>query len=336
MITNVNCRGLEMGNKLGCKKARLVVETFFLIKSGQATTKSELSDALGTKIDNIENYIEELNLDFETDIYLKRRAGDNQEGKYFVRNDGILEGIKRNNTITADDVMIIISSLIQSQSFMENKMSIIKNNLLDFLPKNEGKKLKEMLHFEKRKNYSDDGIKANIEQIRKAIAEEKKITFMYRSPKGIFKRYKVIPYSFASNLGMFYIIAKNEEIGSLRNFRIDRIRDVKILDEEGKKEEEFNVNNYLKKTWNMYGGPETKVLIKFKNNCKTVVTERNMVEGRMIEEDKDYFTYEFICNGTGGIKIWIMGFGGDAEVLEPLELREEIKEMAQDMVKVYR
>ncbi|OOM78805.1 WYL domain-containing protein [Clostridium sp. BL-8] len=324
-----------MGNKLGCKKARIVVETFFLIKSGQATTKSELSDALGTKIDNIENYIEELNMDFGTDIYLKRRAGDNQEGKYFVRDDGILGNLKRNNTITADDVMIILSSLIQSQSFMENKMSIIKNNLLDFLPKNEGEKLKEMLHFEKRKNHSDDDIKDNMEQIRKSIADEKKIIFMYKNSEGKFKRHRVTPYSFASNLGMFYIIAKSEEWDSLSHFRIDRMREVKILDEEGIKEEKFNVNNYLKKTWNMYGGSETKVLVKFKDGCKTVVTERNMVEGRMVEEDKDYFIYEFICNGTKGIKLWIMGFGGDAEVLEPVELREEIKEMAENMIKTY-
>ncbi|MCB2340344.1 hypothetical protein [Clostridium estertheticum] len=37
--------------------------------------------------------------------------------------------------ITADDVNLILVSLIQSQTFMETKMAIIKNSLLRLLPK---------------------------------------------------------------------------------------------------------------------------------------------------------------------------------------------------------
>lgn len=110
--------------------------------------------------------------------------------------------------------------------------------------------------------------------------------------------------------------------------------DVKILEEKGKRLEKFNVYNYLKKTWYMYAGSETKVLVRFKNSCKKVVIERSMVEGGIVEEDKDYFTYEFICNGTKGIKLWLMDFE-DVEVLEPVELRKEIKEAVKDMLKAY-
>ena len=312
------------------KKARLIFEMFFLIKSGQATTKKELTTLFDTSIDTIELYVKELNADFETGIYIKKGTNN-----YVVEQEGIMGLLKRNYPITADDVMIILSSLMQSQPFMETKMSIIKNSLLGLLPEDESKKLRDMLYFEKRKDYDDQSIEFNMTKIRKAITEEKKITFMYTNYEGNHKSYKIIPYSFACELGKYYIICKMEDRDSLSHLRIDRMGDVRILEEEGKRLEEFNVYNYLKKTWYMYGGRETRVLVKFKNGCKKVVTERNMAEGRIVEEDEDYFTYEFICNGTMGIKLWLMGFGGEAEVLEPVELREEIKETVEKMMKVY-
>lgn len=319
-----------MPSYLGYKKARLIFETFFLIKSGQATKKQDIAGYLDTSIDNIENYVKELNADFGTEICF-----DNSEKKYVIKQDGVMGLLRRNQILTADDVMIILSSLMQSQSFMETKISIIKNSLLNLLPENESKKLKEILYFEKRSNYDDQGIEFNMTKIRKAIAEEKKITFMYINGKGEHKSKKVIPYSFACELGKYYIICKMEDRESLSHLRIDRMGDIRILEEAGKRLEKFNVYNYLKKTWYMYGGEETKVLVKFKNGCKTVVTERNMAEGRMVEEDRDYFTYEFTCNGTDGIKLWLMGFGGDAEVLEPVEFREEIKKTVESMIKTY-
>jgi len=312
------------------KKSRLIFETFFLIKSGQATTKKELAELFETAVETIENYVNELNTDFQTDIHIKRGTD-----RYVVEQEGIMGLMKRNFPLTADDVMIIISSLMQSQAFMETKMSIIKNSLLGLLPEEESKKLKDMLHFEKSRNNEGQSIEFNITKIRKAITEEKKISFTYRNYEGIPKTFKVIPYSFACELGKYYIIAKPEDKDSLTHLRIDRMGDVRILDEEGKRIEEFNVYNYLKKTWYMYSGPETKVLVKFKAGCRKVVTERNMAEGRIVEENDNYFTYEFICNGTKGIKLWLLGFGGEAEVLKPEEFREEMRETVRSMMQVY-
>ncbi|KGK86571.1 WYL domain-containing protein [Clostridium sp. HMP27] len=311
-------------------KPRLLFDTFYLIKSGQATNKKELASLFETSEKTISNYIKQLNSDFQTLITF-----DEDNGRYIIEHEGTMGLLKRNYPITADDVMIIISTLMQSQSFMETKMSIIKNSLLSLLPEEESKKLKEMLHFEKTNNYDDQNIEFNMMKIRKAITEEKKITFNYKSYEGKRKNYKIVPYSFAYDLGKFYIIGKPEDKDFLMHLRIDRIGDVQILQEEGKRLEEFNVYNYLKKTWYMYGGSEIKVLVRFKNTCKKVVTERNMVEGRIIEEDENYFKYEFICNGTKGIKLWLLGFGGQAEILEPVELREEMKEIVQNMIKVY-
>jgi len=95
------------------------------------------------------------------------------------------------------------------------------------------------------------------------------------------------------------------------------------------------VHDYLKRTWYMYGGDETRVKVKFNNRCYKIVTEKSLLEGSLIEENEDNFIYEFVCNGTFGIKLWIMGFGADAEVIAPVVFREEIIDSIKNMNKVY-
>jgi|GEM_PF-1609666 len=317
-------------------KSRKLLETFRLIKSGIAATPQEIADIFEISPDNIHNYVKELNEEWETDIiYDKSEKIYKINEEDDVNGDGILEANKYIQPVTADDVNLILVSLIQSQTFMETKMAVIKNSLLGLLPKKEAIKLKDMLHFEKNSNTDHQYIELNVKNLRTAIAEEKKVSFSYNSAVGNHKIHTIIPYSFACELGKYYIIGYLERKDCLIHFRIDRILNVNILEEEGKRDRKFNVYEYLKRTWYMYGGEETRITVKFINRCYKVVTEKSLLEGSLIEENEDYFVYEFVCNGTYGIKLWIMGFGGDAEVIKPVEFREEIIESIKNMNMVY-
>ncbi|MBK5242521.1 WYL domain-containing protein [Clostridium sp.] len=317
-------------------KSRKLLETFRLIKSGIATTPQQIADIFETSSDNIHNYVKELNEEWETDIiYDKSEKSYRVNDEADVNGDGILEANKYVQPVTADDVNLILASLVESQTFMETKIAVIKNSLLGLLPKNEAKKLKDMLHFEKNSNIDHQYIEQNVNNLRKAISDEKKVSFSYNSAVGNHKVHTIIPYSFACELGKYYIIGYLESKDCLIHFRIDRISNVNILEEDGKRDSKFNVYEYLKRTWYMYGGDETRVKVKFKNRCYKIVTEKSMLEGSLIEENEEYFIYEFVCNGTFGIKLWIMGFGADAEVMEPVVFREEIMESVRNMNKVY-
>lgn len=318
----------------GVKKVRRVFDTYIAVKNGDAVTKSDLALKFNVSLDTIKNYVAELRNDFYVDIR-------NDGKKYVIKNDGEFNLLKENdsidtdNLVSADDVILVISALIQSNAFMETKMSIIRNSLLKALPPKEAKKLKDMIVFDRKGDGKDRSIEENVKKIRSAIATEKKISFTYRDYEDKIKKHTMIPYSFACDLGKYYIIGKRDDKETLSHMRIDRIMTLSVSDVAGKKEEKFNVYDYLKKTWYMFGGEENKVVVRFLKKCKKVVIERNMSVGRIIREDDEYFDYEFTCNGTKGIKLWLMGFGGEAEVLEPESLRNEIKESVEEMMKIY-
>ena len=46
--------------------------------------------------------------------------------------------------------------------------------------------------------------------------------------------------------------------------------------------------------------------------------------GQIIEDNTDNFIYEIELSDSAEIKPWIRSFGSSAEVLEPLELRNEL------------
>jgi hypothetical protein len=111
-------------------KSRKLLETFRLIKLGIATTPKEIANIFEIETDNIHNYVKELNEVWETDIiYDKSQKAYRINDEEDVNGDGILEGIKYVQPITADDVNLILAYLIQSQTFMETKMAVIKNSL---------------------------------------------------------------------------------------------------------------------------------------------------------------------------------------------------------------
>ncbi len=314
----------------GYKKTRRLFETFRLIKTRQAATTAELCQLFEVDPKIVYHDVKELNNDWGSEIVF-----DKSSGKYVIHKDGMFSFIKSTFTLTSDDVVLILSTLVQSQSFMETKMNIIKDNLLKLLSDEEASKLKSILYFEKTSNPKESTIESNITKLRKAVAEEKKVTYTYKSADEKRSIKKLTPYSFACEFGKYYIIGKMEDSDHLSHYRIDRMSDVKILDESGKRDKNFIVHDYMKKTWYMYTGKETKILVKFKNDCYPVVTERNMAEGRLIEKNKDYFTYEFTANGTMGIKLWLLGFGDGAEVLGPVELRDEFREIVSGMARIY-
>jgi predicted DNA-binding transcriptional regulator YafY len=312
------------------KKSRRLFELFYLIKSG-ITNKEELAQLFNTDKKTIYNYIQELNSEFDTLIEM-----DTHTNSYIIIEEGILKSLNRNFLLSADDAILILATLVKSQSIMETKMGIIKNSLLGLLQKEEANKLKDMLYFEKTGDLNQHTVESNVTQLRKAIGEEKKVRFTYTSSSGEHSDMKMIPYSFAAEFGKFYIVGKPESHETLKHFRIDRIGQVYILNEDGKKDRAFNVNDYLRKVWYMYSGEDIKVIVKFKSRSKIVVIERSMIEGRILEETEEYFKYEFSCFGYKGIKLWLMGFGSDAEVLEPVELREEIISDIKGMVNNYK
>ena len=146
----------------------------------------------------------------------------------------------------------------------------------------------------------------------------------------------VDPYAFKFNFGIWYLIGFCHLRGKIRTFRVDRIRKVEVLDTSFKIPSDFDIDKYFKESWAILKGQKTKVRLKFSKEISEFVSECIWHPSQKLSKNKDgSLTAEFEIEGLNEIKIWILGFGASVEVLEPKELRDELKTTAAKIQKIY-
>ena len=68
----------------------------------------------------------------------------------------------------------------------------------------------------------------------------------------------------------------------------------------------------------MIRGEKVNVKVKFDKKAFNLWSQRRDLKFvSIIEDNEDYFLCDFTVFGTEGIKVWLLGFGENAEVLEP-------------------
>ena len=132
--------------------------------------------------------------------------------------------------------------------------------------------------------------------------------------------YEVSPYQLLINDGNYYLMAVNAK-GKLINYRLDRMRNVRRTGKprEGKETfEAVNLKTYQRRVFNMYGGNEELVLIRFINPLLDVMVERfgtgdGVLYRRVDDTHLTVRTYVEVSDQFFG---WLLGFGKRVKLME--------------------
>lgn len=307
------------------------------IKDGIAVNRNQLAELFNVSTRTITNCINEIRIRAAENGIDLDIVHDFSQNKYKVEGD-VRAFLGKEFSLSAMDAYLILATLTQAREFVPGRINIIEDALLKQLPLEEEKALRSKLPRLDLEDYSYDGvIKDSLEKVVKSLIGKRKLKFQYmRAPDNYYKNYEANPCFLNCYIGLYYLIAYTQE-GEFRHFRIDRMRQVVVGEPFLSEEQDFNAMEYLRRCWLMYHGEKTIVKVKFRNQVYKVVTERQLSQGKIVENKKQegYFIYEFEAYGTEGILIWLMGFGDQAEILEPLELREKAKSIVKNMMKLY-
>lgn len=129
------------------------------------------------------------------------------------------------------------------------------------------------------------------------------------------------------------LIAYCHERQALRDFRIDRIKALQILDRTFERDPNFEAKSYLEKRFQHESGDRLfSVAIWFDASTAPFIRERCWHPSQEIEEYADgSLILRLVTSGLNDLKRWVLGYGKGAVVKEPPELvelvREEIKAM---------
>ena len=189
----------------------------------------------------------------------------------------------------------------------------------------------------------------SLDSINDAIADKKKIAFIYNTIGTDFKvhprreePYIVNPYQIVANNGKFYLIGNYDKYDNVAHFRIDRMTDVRVLNEKAKPmkqipelENGLNLPKHMAEHVYMFSGPSKNIKLETTADMMSELTDWFGTDFRIVSKKNDRITIRVSCNEEA-MRFWALQYGPYVEVLEPESLRNRLKEDINGMAKKYK
>ena len=183
-------------------------------------------------------------------------------------------------------------------------------------------------------NYAGKSATFNI--LETAVCKRLRIRVRYFSlSSGKVETREIDPYSLLFRRHAWYLIGFCHLRRELRTFRVERIRSLSLTGEHFTRPENYSLDEHLKNAWEVYtGGELVEVRVLFDSRLAPLLLEGKRHPSQRIERLTDgRVIFSAKVAGTEEIKRWVLGFGAQAEILEPISLR---KEMAEEIEKLGR
>ena len=183
------------------------------------------------------------------------------------------------------------------------------------------------------------GYKPVYEQLLDAAANRRNVRIRY----GSLKEEKEIstrlsPYSLFFSRRSWYVVGRSSLHRAKRTFNLGRILEIETLDEHFDVPRGFSIERYLRNAWHMIPekGRDREVVVRFSKLVAQNVAEVHWHKTQRIEFHEDGSAdFHATVSGLNEISWWILGYGDQAEVLRPPELRRLIADRAKRMVEKY-
>lgn len=185
----------------------------------------------------------------------------------------------------------------------------------------------------------------NIAILDDAIRKKKKVLFEYaeyhtdkkmhlkKREDGSVREYIITPYQMAVQEGKYYLICNYDKYDDISNYRVDRIRNIQILEEKGKPFESLkwsghqpmNLNEYMKEHVYMYSSENA--FVKFRI-VKAMISDVIDLFGKGVNfsEETDTHVSVSVHVNERAAEQFAKNYAPDVVVLQPKRLRDKLRD----------
>ncbi|MBO4627661.1 MAG: WYL domain-containing protein [Lachnospiraceae bacterium] len=182
------------------------------------------------------------------------------------------------------ELKLLVDAIQSSRFITEKKSRELIEKLTQLASHYEAAQLKRQVFVQGRVKTMNESIYYYVDDVHRAIAENHQVSFDYMQwsteRKMIPHRaapYIVSPWALTWDDENYYLIAYDEEADSIKHFRVDKIKSIKILPTKrvgADRFKEFNLARYSKMSFGMFGGEPTRVKIAFADELVGVFIDR--------------------------------------------------------------
>lgn len=271
----------------------------------------------------------------------------------------------------SEEETALLSDFYLSRDFTEGELRLLIDSLLfskhipysqckELIRKLEGlssiyfkSRVKHIMTFpENRENNKQ--LFLNIELLDEAISKKRQVSFRYleygpdkkiyprKTADGSERIYVINPYQMAAKEGKYYLICNNDKYDTISNYRLDRIRDLKVLDTPAKPFESLkgadnkplDLYQYMMEHVYMFSGENVHAKFRITKPMLSDVIDMFGKDVRFSDETETHVTVSVNVNEMA-MHQFAKNYAPDVVVLEPQSLAEKVKGSLESALREY-
>ncbi len=172
-----------------------------------------------------------------------------------------------------------------------------------------------------------------------AVLRMREVGFDYRKPGDAGgTRRRVRPYHLANRENLWYLVGHDLGRDSLRTFALPRITGVEVTENTFTRPADFSPETFFSRALGVVSGSgDHRVVIRFDAAVAERIREREWHESQELRELPDGgVELRLRLGALSEVRQWVLGWGAEAEVMQPTELRTDIRRAIRALQTRYR
>lgn len=244
-------------------------------------------------------------------------------------------------TFELPELKLLVDAVCSSRFISTSKSEQLIQKLSTLTSSNLSPQLIQRIYTKDRIKSTNGQLYYVIDKVTDAIQSGRKIQFRYTEYAA--DKEKVLrndgecyinsPYALLWNEDYYYMIGYSEKRKKVITFRVDRMVEVEILNENAFPEpEDFHVVDFIRKVFEMFDGEEETVTLECENTLMKVIIDRfgEEVDTERISLDK--FLANVSVSTSKTFYGWIFQFGGQIKIVAPEKVKREYIDMARAVI----
>ncbi|MDD7176870.1 MAG: WYL domain-containing protein [Lachnospiraceae bacterium] len=241
----------------------------------------------------------------------------------------------------------LLVDAVQASRFVTTKKSRELISKLETLTsRSEAGQLHRQVVVAERGKSSNEQIYYNVDKIYAAMAADCTIRFQYFEwsvhkemiPRKGGAYYEVSPWLLTWEDENYYLIAYDQAAGILKYYRVDKMLHLSVCEtpRQGKSTfEALDIAGFAKKTFGMFAGDETTVVLQCDASLAGVMIDRFGLDVSMRPTGTDQIRIRASVAVSRQFFGWLTGLGSGVQIVSPPEIRMQYEQYLKDILEQY-
>ncbi len=254
----------------------------------------------------------------------------------------------RESEFEFSELRLIADAVLSARFISKSHSRKLLDKIKSLTNKYDESRLEKVNFLNNRIKCDNAAVFYTIDLLSEAIEKSMQVSFLYMDydiQKDLVQRDKkrriVSPYGIVWVNDYYYLVARYSWLDTLTHFRIDKIKDIKVTDKAAHPITEidqfkygFDIAKYINKRVYMFGGEEERIELKCRNAILHDIIERFGEDVKISSAEEGYFIAR-VKAVKEGLIYFVLQFGKNIEVLNPIDFREQVTETIKTMGEKY-